>query len=87
MAILTTLETNHGEERELYVRLNNVEVSNHNVKSRALFRGFLSKQAFDDGKHYVYEKIVSFDADVSSPLWEQAYQAFCVQEGVDNNQV
>lgn len=75
MAIKIKEETQFGEERDLYVRLNNLEASNHGVKAVALFRGFLSEQAYDDGKHYVFEKKVEFDPDVSRPLWEQAYAA------------
>lgn len=73
MAIQIREETTYGEDRDIYVRLNNIEASNHGVQASALFRGFLSKQAFEDGKHYVFEKTVEFDADVSSSLWEQAY--------------
>lgn len=75
MAIKIKEETMFGEERELYVRLNNVEASNHGERATALFRGFLSEQAFRDGKHYVFEKTVEFVADVSTSLWEQAYVA------------
>jgi len=73
MAIKATIKTKFGEERELYVRLNNVEVSNHGVKSRALFRGFLSKEAFDGGASYIHEELIEFNADVAVPLWGQAY--------------
>lgn len=73
MAIKANVDTLHGENRELYIRLNNVETSNHGVKSNALFRGFLSEEAFKAGNHYMYEKQVEFDADVSAPLWAQAY--------------
>jgi hypothetical protein len=75
MAVKVTSETSFGETRELYVRLNNVETSNHGVKTFALFRGFLSKEAFENGKSYVWERSVEFDADVSKPLWKQAYDA------------
>ncbi|AUR93115.1 hypothetical protein NVP1183O_17 [Vibrio phage 1.183.O._10N.286.48.B7] len=73
MAILATVETQFGEDKELYIRLNNVEASNHGMKATALFRGFISKEAFEDGKNFMYEKEVQFNADVSSNLWEQAY--------------
>lgn len=76
MAILATVLTVYGEERELYIRLNNTEVSNHGVKSTALFRGFLSKDAFDAGSHFMFEKQVEFTANVSEPIWEQAYTVF-----------
>lgn len=73
MAVLAKVMTMHGEEKELYVRLNNVEASNHGVKANALFRGFISHEAFDSGFHYVWEREVQFLADVTKPLWEQAY--------------
>lgn len=73
MAIRSTQETNFGETRELYVRLNNVEASNHGFKTNALFRGFVSKEAYDNGKTFVLEKAIEFDADVSQNLWAQAY--------------
>lgn len=75
MAIKAKTETSYGETRELYIRLNNVEASNHGVKATALFRGFFSKKAFEDGKSFVWERQVEFDADVSQPLWSQAYAA------------
>lgn len=75
MAILKTVPTQFGEDRELYIRLNNVEVSNHGVKAVALFRGFLSQEAFNNGSHFMYEQVVEFDADVSAPIWGQAYAA------------
>lgn len=87
MAILLKVETNYGEERELYIRVNNVEASNHGMKATALIRGFASKDAFENNKHYMYEESISFDADVSSNLWEQAYNAFCTLKGVENKQV
>lgn len=74
MAIKATVETVFGSTQEVYIRLNNVETNNHGVKSVALFRGFVSKEAFDSGKHYVWEHAVEFDADVSAPLWDQAYR-------------
>jgi hypothetical protein len=75
MAVSIKLETIHGETRELYVRLNNIESNNHGQPSIALFRGFLSEQAFRDGRHYLFEELVEVDADVSLPLWQQAYDA------------
>lgn len=75
MALKATLDTIYGETRELYVRINNVEASNHGVPAVALARGYLSQQAFDDGKGFVYETTVEFPADVSMPLWQQGYAA------------
>jgi hypothetical protein len=73
MAILATVKTIHGEERSLYLRVNNTEVGNHGAMSHALVRGFLSEEAFNTGKHYIHEETVEFLADVSRPLWEQVY--------------
>lgn len=83
MAIKATVPTQFGEDREVYIRLNNVEASNHGATSLALFRGFLSKEAFNAGAHYVWEKWVEFTPDVSQPLWHQAYAALIAQEGLD----
>lgn len=79
MAIQATIETVYGESKSAYIRLNNVEVSNHGVKANALFRGFSSKEAFKSGKHYLYEKSIEFNANVSIPLWEQAYDELLKQ--------
>lgn len=73
MAIKAEVMTEYGEERELYIRLNSVSSSNHGIESEALFRGFASKEAFNDGKRYMFEERVMFNADVSLPLWNQAY--------------
>lgn len=73
MAIQANIETMFGEQRELYIRLNNVEVSNHGVPATALARGFLSQAAFQAGKHFVWEGTFEFVSDVSQPLWTQAY--------------
>lgn len=73
MAILTKVTTIHGEEKELYIRVNNVEVNNHGIKACALVRGFLSKDAFDNRMHFLHEERVEFDADLTKPLWEQVY--------------
>lgn len=75
MAIKATVIDSFGEERSLYIRLNNVESSNHGVASTAKFRGFISQQAFIDKCHYLWESDIAFDADVSRPLWPQAYAA------------
>lgn len=81
MAIQENIRTTFGENRDCYIRLNNVEASNHGAKATALFRAFLSEQAFADGAHYVAEFNIEFDADVSQPLWGQAYAAFISQQG------
>lgn len=82
MAIKATVETSFGETRELYIRLNSSEVNNHGAECYALFRGFLSQQAFQDGKNYVWERGVVFQPDVSQPIWEQAYQVLKDEIGV-----
>ena len=75
MAIQASVETDAGEARSLYIRLNNMEASNHGKPAVALFRGFVSQEAFEGGGHYLWEREVAFDADVSAPLWPQAYAA------------
>ena len=79
MAIKATITTSFGEDRECYIRLNNVEASNHGVPAKALFRAFLSKEAFDGGSNFVAEFDVEFEADVSQLLWSQAYAELTVQ--------
>lgn len=73
MAIQATVKTQYGEDRDLYIRLNNVEASNHGVMASALFRGFLNQAAFEGGANYMWEQSVEFEADVTQPLWVQAY--------------
>lgn len=75
MAIIATVKTPLGEDRELYIRLNNIEVSNHGELSTAKFRGFLSQDAYKAGANYAWEYDTEFMADVGQPLWAQAYQA------------
>lgn len=78
MAIQATVTTSFGEDRSLYIRLNNLESSNHGVVSQAKFRGFLSQEAFENKSHYMWERDIEFVADVSQPLWPQAYEALKV---------
>lgn len=75
MAVQVSIETSYGETRQAYIRLNNVEASNHGIPTCALFRGYVSKEAFEAGKAFVWERQVEFTSDVSRPLWEQAYAA------------
>lgn len=75
MALQARLETIFGEERELYVRINNVEASNHGNLATALARGYLNEQAFLERKAFVWERPFAFAANVSEPLWLQAYAA------------
>lgn len=85
MAIQATITTQYGEDRELYIRLNNVEASNHGAMASALFRGFISKAKFDAGANYLWEQEVEFVADVTQPLWGQAYQALKSALNVDGD--
>lgn len=87
MAIAVTVRTQFGEDREVYVRLNNIEASNHGVAASALFRGYLSRAAYESGAHYVWECSIEFAADVAQPLWPQAYAALVAQEGFDAAEV
>lgn len=82
MAITEKIKTSFGEERECYIRLNNMETSNHGMPAKALFRAFLSQAAFKDGAHYVAEFDIEFDADVSKPIWKQAYVSLIKQENL-----
>lgn len=74
MAVQVELQTNFGEIRPLYIRINNVEASNHGVDANALARGYISKEAFEARKGYVFECEFTFTADVSKSLWPQAYE-------------
>lgn len=87
MAIKAEIETSFGEARECYIRLNNIEASNHGMPATALFRGFLSQEAFENGAHYVWEQSVEFTPDVSQPLWPQAYLAIAAKEELDATEV
>ena len=76
MAITATVMTDFGEQRDLYIRLNNVEgVNNHGYAGESRFRGYLSHEAFLAGKQFVWERLVTFTPDVSEPIWTQGYTA------------
>lgn len=83
MAVLANLETSYGEVRELYVRVNSVTASNHGVESVAMLRGFISREAYEEGKSYVYEDSLEFSPDISKPLWSQVYEEYCNNLGID----
>lgn len=85
MAVKATIETMYGESRECYIRVNSIEVSNHGQPARALFRGFISQSAFQEGAHYVWEESIDFEACVSEALWPQAYAALADQEGFEDS--
>ena len=87
MAIKAVVTTPYGEQRELYIRRNNIEASNHGVASHALVRGFISQEAFEAGAHFVWEKEIEFQADVTQPLWQQAYAALIDAEGFPAEEV
>jgi hypothetical protein len=82
MAYIAETTTEYGESRTLYIRLNNVEVSNHGVAALATFRGFASAEAFEAGARFMQEWTVEFLADVSLPIWPQAYAALKAEEGM-----
>lgn len=87
MAIEENVITQFGEERPCYIRLNNVEVSNHGVPAQALFRGFLTRDAFETGASFAWERRIEFTADVSLPLWPQAYGALVAKEKFTGKEV
>jgi hypothetical protein len=82
MAINAKLETNYGEERDLYIRLNNLETVSKHAGAVARFRGFVSEKAFKAGKNYVWEKLVEFPCDIGGNLAEQAY--FVLKKEISN---
>jgi len=82
MAVTVKGETDFGEERELYWRLNNFEqLANHGVKAVARFRAFASEEAFRSGKHFMAEKLIEFDVNTKKPVWSQAYAALRLEPG------
>ncbi len=87
MGLAATITTSFGEERECYIRLNNIEASNHGIASTALFRAFLSKSAFEDGAIYVKEYTIELTPDLSAALWPQFYTALAAELGVSDVEV
>jgi hypothetical protein len=76
MAIVAKVETRFGEERELYIRLNHFDqLANHGVPARAVFRGYASEEAFQNGAEFMFEQAVEFPADAPSAPWKAAYAA------------
>lgn len=78
MAVKIRTQTLYGEERELYVRVNNFEqLTNHDEAGpdRVLIRGYISKEAFDERRAFVWELALDVTIDVSLPAWPQVYDA------------
>lgn len=76
MAIQGKVETDAGEDRELYIRLIDMDINNHGKPCYGMFRGFVSKDAFENGKQclWEYEHPIE-DVEVTSNLWKQAYES------------
>lgn len=78
MALIIRTQTLFGEERDLYVRINNFEqLTNHSEAGadRVLFRGYISKEAFEQRRAFVWELALDAPVDVHAPVWSQAYEA------------
>lgn len=75
MAIIAKVETDSGESRELYIALIGFEGLTKHGESSAVFRGFLSKEAFDAGKSFVWEKLISFKTDMAEKPGPIAFEA------------
>jgi hypothetical protein len=73
MGLLVKKELKNGMQGEFYLRVNNVEASNHNTKNFALVRYYASKEAFDSGKNFIEEDGIEFECACSDNLWEKAY--------------
>ncbi len=73
MAIIATVKTMYGEDRELYIRINHAEINNHNVNSEFTFRGYLVEVDYSEAK-YIYEHIINMIVDVTGNIWQQAYE-------------
>jgi hypothetical protein len=76
MAVTAKVELPSGETRDLYIRLNNFEqLANHGVPAIARFRGWISQEACDADKAFVWERLVEFEADAPKDAWSLAYDA------------
>lgn len=84
MALTNTMFTQYGENRPLYVRVNNMSVSNHGVNATVLFRGYLSQEAFAANAQFVWEQEMELPMAVDQSLWSQAYQALKATEQFQN---
>lgn len=82
MAIRGSVITKFGEERECYIRINNVEnAANHNVKWKPRLRGYLIDFTVEESPAYVWDSIeegieISCNIDVSlqKSVWTQMYE-------------
>lgn len=86
MALTNTMSTAFGETRTLYVRINNMTVSNHGEEATVLFRAYLSEEAFKANGGYVWELEQRVMLDVTQSLWAQAYIALKSTEQFHNAQ-
>ncbi|NDV87034.1 hypothetical protein GTW51_10005 [Aurantimonas aggregata] len=78
MAIKVVTRTDSGEERELYIRLNNFDTLSKHAPSVVIFRGFISQEAFERRFEKVWERVIEFEADLSKGadrIGLQAYEA------------
>lgn len=76
MGIMATIHEPGEEPRRGYIRLISFEqLANHGVPAVAVFRAFASKEAFEQGAKFFAQREVTFNADISQPLWPQAYDA------------
>jgi hypothetical protein len=77
MAILATIETDAGDNREVYLRINSIEgLNNHGSPCSVRFRAYASKLAFTNRKAFLWERSFEFTPDVKANIWQQAYDAF-----------
>ena len=82
MAIRGVLTTKFGEERECYIRINNVEnSSNHNVKWKPRLRGYLVDFTVDESPVYVWDSVeeglkieCDVDLNIQESCWSQMYK-------------
>lgn len=87
MAIIATIDTNFGETRDLYVRINQAHVSNNGQASTADLLGYISEDAYRRGASPVYESTVRIIIDVTKPSWPQYYDEYCKQYGLASVEV
>lgn len=86
MAVINNLRALSGEDRDLYVRLialesvpNNQPDGTLSVPAAAVFRGFISQDAFKDGGNFVWERTVEFVPKFRGDIRKEAYAALKAQ--------
>ncbi len=88
MAIRGTLVTKFGEERECYIRINNVEnAANHGISWQPRLRAYLVDFTIEASPPYVWASIeagleIECEVDLTIPKssWDQMYEQIMVNK-------